>query len=235
VKQRLHARFTAFKNYFRQEIRTDGIVKDGKTAKAPRLEIFYGLCGLNLEDRAAELRKLTKDSKFIYPNPNVCCPTSVFLMFQTRKERFFHGAILNGCRDLLFRGANGLGFKRNAAGHMMNECIPKGIIAWVCVIVCRPFQTLVLMLQIEWALKEYDIEGRSLELREFRPSTMKEAFEFYIESMEKLNCRKFTEAVLGGRDGLTRRRPPLPPGKDEDEDEDDGEVDDDGGIGEHDE
>jgi hypothetical protein len=79
------------------------------------------------------------------------------------------------------------------------------------------------MVQIEWSLRERSLNGEVL-CKEFRPSEMQKQFEFFIENMDKLNLKKFTEKVLRGSETPSGRPRRMAPDDDEDEDEDEEEL-----------
>ena len=70
--------------------------------------------------------------------------------------------------------------------------------------------------KIEWVLRDYNVDGDPLN-SEFRPTTMRRSFEFYINNMNKLNCQKFTDAVLQGKEDAQRQL--LPPDEDDEDEE----------------
>jgi hypothetical protein len=86
VKQRLHVRFNKFKNYFTQATK---VGTPEQLTKAPRIEVFYGLYGLDGPERTAQLSNLLDGHKFLYPNPSVCCPSFCVTDFEGTQEKIF--------------------------------------------------------------------------------------------------------------------------------------------------
>lgn len=200
MKQRLHIRFNQFKNYFAQETK---VGTPEQLTTASRIEVFYGLYGLDGPERNAQLSNLLDGHKFLYPNPSSVVPVFVSLISKEGKKRFFHCAILSSVRDLLFGTSKSLGFRPNATGKIMSQLIPEGVIAWICVVVCFCLSIIPLTAQIEWALCSYNPRGEWMR-REFRPSEMEVRFQFYIRNMDVLNRVEFTEAVLKAKKPLTQ-------------------------------
>jgi hypothetical protein len=127
----LHIRFCRIKDWLKEQIKVPGNLH-----KAVRLEVFYGLHELPIAERVGKLTYLLEGKRFIHANPDVvCCPALMLLISKTNKKRFFHPAILESVNHFLFSNSQGLGYKVSSEDKRMLDCIPAGIIAWICLLV----------------------------------------------------------------------------------------------------
>ena len=133
--------FSKTKDWLLQEIKID--YKD-QVIQVMRFEAFYQLHDVSGLERANKLALLVDDEekRLLFPEFHVCSLYLVKLTSKECKQRFFHEAILKSVEYFLFKnGGGGLGHKVNISGEKVMKIVPAGVIAWICVLVCRSLKT----------------------------------------------------------------------------------------------